>query len=84
MDKSVSGSGNNDIPNPAVLSVDQVLSLGFKARRLRISRLLTQQELAAMTSVSPEEVDLLEHNLPVRLDVKRRLFKELWARRANQ
>lgn len=68
----------------ATLTLDQGVSLGFKARRLRVSLLLTQQELASIAGVATEEVDLFEHNLPVRLDAKRRLLKELWARKACQ
>ncbi len=65
-----------------VISADQELSLGFKVRRLRLSQLLTTQELAILAGVSQEEVSLLENNLPLRLDAKRKLLKELWARRA--
>ena len=70
----------------AVLSIatDQALSLGSKARRLRISLLLTQRELANLAGVSPEEVRLLEQNLPLRMDAKRKLLKELWTRRARK
>ena len=66
----------------AIISVDQELSLGFKARRLRVCQLLTQQKLANMAGVSLEEVGLFEHNLPVQLDVKRKLIRELLARKA--
>ena len=68
----------------AVLSIDQALSLGFKARRLRVSQMLTQQELANMAGVLKEDVSLLEHNLPLRLDSKRKLLRELWARKASK
>jgi len=64
-----------------VISASRELSLGFKVRRLRVSQLLTQQELANMAGVSPEYVNLLEHNLPLPLDAKRRLFQKLWARK---
>ncbi len=67
-----------------VLTFEKETSLGFKARRLRVILGLTQQELAGMAGVSPDEVCLFEHNLPVRLDAKRKLLKELWARRANR
>ncbi len=63
-----------------VLSINQELSPGFKARRLRIRQLLTQQELANKAGVSQEEVNLLECNLPLQLDAKRKLLKALWAR----
>jgi len=67
-----------------VLSVDQKLSLGFKARRLRLSRLLTTQELASMAGVSQEDVSLLENNLPLQPDSKRKLFRALRARKASE
>ena len=68
----------------AVLTVDRKLSSGFKARRFRVSQFMTQQELANFAGVSEEEVNLLEQNLPLRLDAKRRLLKELWARKAKK
>ena len=68
----------------AVLSADQTLSFGFKARRLRVSQLLTQRELANIAGTSQEDVSLLEHDLPVRLDAKRKLLRELWARKAGK
>lgn len=68
----------------AGLSTCQEVSLGFKARRLRVSQLLTRQELAKLAGVSKEEVNLLEQNLPLRLDAKRRLLKELWAKKTNK
>jgi len=68
----------------AVLSTEPTTSSGFRARRLRIALLLTRQELATMGGVSLEEVDCFEHNLPVRLDVRRRLQRELWARAASR
>jgi DNA-binding XRE family transcriptional regulator len=52
---------------------------GAEARRLRIACLLTQQNLADMAGISREQVDLLEHNYPVPLDSRRRIFRELWA-----
>jgi len=67
----------------AVKSVEKELSLGFKVRRLRVSQMLTQQELANVVGVSPEDVSLFEHNLPLRLDARRRILKELWARKAT-
>jgi transcriptional regulator with XRE-family HTH domain len=55
------------------------LSAGQKIKRLRIANLLTQQELAEIAGVPLEHVDLLERNLPVPLDSRRRIHKELWA-----
>jgi DNA-binding XRE family transcriptional regulator len=51
--------------------------LGFKARKLRRSLKLTQQELANLAGVLTKEVILFEHNMPVQLDVKRKLLREL-------
>lgn len=67
-----------------VLVFEQNTKLGYKVRSLRISLGLTQSELADVVGVTPDEVDLFEHDLPVRLDVKRRLLRELWARRVSR
>jgi len=61
------------------LTVEAEKTLGFKARKLRCSLSLTQQELANMAGVSQEEVSLFENNWPVQLNVKRKLLRELWA-----
>lgn len=68
----------------AVLTLDKKALLGSKSRSLRISLLLTQQELSSIAGVSQEEVDLFEHNLPVCLDAKRKLLKELWTMRTDK
>ena len=68
----------------ADLALAQEDSIGFKSRRLRISKLLTQRELAEIADVSIEEVDLFEHNRPVPLDARRRILKELWALKARK
>lgn len=69
---------------PAALTLPREATRGFKARKLRISLLLTQQELADMAGVSVTEVDLFERNLPLALDAKRRIFKELWAKKTRK
>jgi DNA-binding XRE family transcriptional regulator len=61
---------------PALIEKPTVLS---EARRLRIACLLSQQNLADLAGVSREQVNSLEHNYPVPLDVKRRVFRALWA-----
>ena len=66
------------------LLIGQESSWGYMVRKLRISNLLTQQELAAMAGVSQKEVKLLEHNMPLRLEAKRRILQELWAMKANK
>jgi transcriptional regulator with XRE-family HTH domain len=57
---------------------DQKL-FGSMARRVRISLNLTQRELAKLTGVSKESVYLFEHNLPVYLDARRKILKQLWS-----
>jgi transcriptional regulator with XRE-family HTH domain len=59
-------------------------SIGVKVKRLRISFLLTRQELADLAGVPEEHVEWLEHNLPVPLDSKRRITRELWAIKARK
>jgi transcriptional regulator with XRE-family HTH domain len=59
-------------------------STGVKAKRLRISFLLTRQELADLAGVPQGHVELLERNLPVPLDSKRRIMKALWAIKAKK
>jgi transcriptional regulator with XRE-family HTH domain len=57
---------------------------GSMARRVRISLHLTQRDLAEMTGISKESVYLFEHNLPVYLDARRRILKQLWAIKASK
>jgi transcriptional regulator with XRE-family HTH domain len=59
-------------------------SAGLKAKRLRISSLLTQSELADLAGVPQEHVDLLERDLPLPLDSKRRILRELWAKKIKK
>jgi len=56
-----------------VLSVAQKPWIGFEAKRLRQALFLTQHELA----------NIAEHGLPVRLDVKLKILKEVWVRKAR-
>jgi len=62
-----------------VFAVTQESSMSTLARSLRISLQLTQQELANMADVSKEDIDLLEHNLPIPQYIKNKLFKKLYA-----
>jgi DNA-binding XRE family transcriptional regulator len=66
-------SAKNMIISPAKLTC------GEEAKRLRLACLLTQQKVAEMAGIPRQQVDLLEHNYPVPLDSKRRVFRELWA-----
>lgn len=54
-------------------------NMGSLARKVRVSLGLTQKQLADRTGISKEAVYLFEHNLPVYLDARRRIIKELWA-----
>jgi transcriptional regulator with XRE-family HTH domain len=67
----------------AVLTFPRESMLGFKARKLRISEHITKQELAEMAGVTVESVDLFEHNLPLPLDNKRKILRELWAKKSR-
>jgi len=67
-----------------VLSIDQEKSLGLEAKRIRLALLLTQHELATIAGVPLKEVDLFEHNLPVQVDVKLKILRELWARKVGK
>jgi transcriptional regulator with XRE-family HTH domain len=54
-------------------------SLGKSARKVRLALRLSQQDLAVLTGISRDSVFRFEHNLPVVLDARRRILKELWA-----
>jgi transcriptional regulator with XRE-family HTH domain len=58
---------------------EQPPTLGQSARKVRLALHLSQQELAALTGVSRDAVYQFEHHLPVILDARRRILKELWA-----
>jgi DNA-binding XRE family transcriptional regulator len=61
--------------------IDEESALGLWVRSLRLYLNLTQQELAGLAKVTPEEIDLLEHNKPLLPDAKLRIMKELCTRR---
>lgn len=65
----------------AVLAFSRESSLGFKAKRLRTSQSLTQQELAQMAGVSRQDIDSFERSMPLALDTRRKILKELWAKK---
>jgi transcriptional regulator with XRE-family HTH domain len=54
-------------------------TLGDSARKVRLALGLSQQELADRTGISRDSVYQFEHNLPVYLDARRKILKELWA-----
>ena len=64
---------------PGVVTEYQGSLLGLKARKLRLFLHIDKQELADAAGVSLNSVDLFEQNLPIPLDEKRRILKELWS-----
>jgi transcriptional regulator with XRE-family HTH domain len=62
----------------------QTETLGTRTRKLRLALRITQQELSIRSGVSRETISLFEHNLPVILDSRRRILKELWAIKASR
>ncbi|HJX12482.1 MAG TPA: hypothetical protein VJ377_03020 [Dehalococcoidales bacterium] len=58
-------------------------SIGGWAKSIRLALDLTRPQLAAMTGVDPHDIELFENNLPVSVEVRRRLVKELSATRDN-
>jgi len=68
----------------AVPTSAKVSSIGSQVKKLRVSGRMTRRQLAAAAGVSTEEVYLFEQNLPVPLDSKRKMLKELWARKVKK
>jgi transcriptional regulator with XRE-family HTH domain len=62
----------------------RVSSIGSQVKKLRVSGRMTRRQLADAAGVSTEEVRLFERNLPVPLDSRRRMLKELWARKVRK
>jgi transcriptional regulator with XRE-family HTH domain len=58
--------------------------IGSDARKLRVSLHISRRELADAAGVSEQAVSLFEHNLPVTLECKRRVLKELWAKKTGK
>ena len=56
-------------------------SLGRSVCRLRRSHRISRRELAEAAGVDQEELVLLEQNLPVRLEIRRRVLQELLVRK---
>jgi DNA-binding XRE family transcriptional regulator len=63
------------------LTITRESKPGYKAHKLRIALHLTKQQLAEMAGVSREAIELFEHGLPVPLDFRRRILRELWAKK---
>ena len=64
------------------LTSEKSTSLALRVKSLRISMGLSRQQLARKLGITPEEVELFEDGLPVPLNSKLKLIRQLWARRA--
>jgi transcriptional regulator with XRE-family HTH domain len=51
----------------------------YEPRKLRKAAALTRKQLAVIAGVPFEHVALFERGLPLPLDSKRRILRELWA-----
>ena len=69
---------------PSVMTLSKETSAGCRARKLRLACRITRRELAAGAGVSTQEIGLFERNMPLPLDTRRRLLKELWARKSGK
>jgi DNA-binding XRE family transcriptional regulator len=65
----------------AVLIMKRESQPGYTARKLRIAQRITKSQLAEMAGVTEEAITLFEHNMPLPLDYKRRILRELWAKK---
>jgi transcriptional regulator with XRE-family HTH domain len=54
-------------------------TMGESARKVRVEMGLSRQELADLSGISSDSVYQYENNLPVYLDARRRILKQLWA-----
>ena len=57
--------------------MNQDKSLRLLSKEIRLSLGLTQEELAALASVSQDDVDYFEGSLPVRLEDRQKILKTL-------
>lgn len=67
-----------------VLSIDQPKSFGKMLKNIRASLQLTQREVAERFGVTTKEVGLFEHDLPVRLDAKLKILRQLYPAKAKK
>ncbi len=68
----------------ATLTLTRKSTPGATVRRLRVSNHLSRRELADLAGVPQEQVSLFEQGLPLPLDSKRRILKELWSRKIKK
>jgi transcriptional regulator with XRE-family HTH domain len=67
-----------------VLSVEQPIALGRMLRNIRTSLQLTQREVAERFGVTTEEINLFEREMPVRLDTKLKILRQLYPARLKK
>lgn len=65
-------------PMSNMVSLDRKPSVGSRVREMRVRLGFTQKELACAVGVSEKDIKLLERDVPVALDCKRRVLKTLW------
>lgn len=65
-----------------IISPSREKSIGSRVRKMRVRLSLTQRELAWTAGVSEKDIKLLERNVPVILDCKRKVLKTLWGEMA--
>ncbi len=63
-----------------MVSLGREQSVGSRVRQMRVRLGLTQQDLAYAVGVSEKDIKLLERDVPVTLDCKRRVLKTLWGK----
>ena len=51
-----------------------------KIRRLRLSEQLTQRDLARLAGVNREDIDRIEHGIPIQLEIKLKILRVLYAK----
>ena len=66
------------------VKIGQQASFGQMLRNARTCLQLTQQQIAERFGVTVKEVDLFEHDLPLKLDIKLRILKQLYAAKARK
>jgi transcriptional regulator with XRE-family HTH domain len=50
-------------------------------RKLRVSRQLTQRDLACLAGVNQEDIEKIEHGMPLQLGTKLKILRILYANR---
>jgi DNA-binding XRE family transcriptional regulator len=59
----------------------QRMTFADSMRKLRISKQLTQRDLARLAMVCWEDIDKIEHGIPLPLETKLKILKVLYAKK---